>query len=93
MAAESSDRSAVDAIAWQRPGGLTLWLANLTGEEQQVALSGLPTGRATVRQLDEDSFGPASLDPRFFAAGGRRLGRGAITLGPYAVANVDLDMN
>ena len=44
-------------------------------------------------QLDEDSFGPASLDPRFFAAGGRRLGRGAITLGPYAVAMVELDMN
>jgi hypothetical protein len=92
VAAESSDRSAVDAIAWQRPGGLTLWLANLTGEEQQVALSGLPTGRAILRQLDEDSFGPASLDPRFFAAGGRRLGRGAITLGPYAVASIDLDM-
>ena len=93
VAAESSDRSAVDAIAWQRPRGLTLWLANLTGDEQQVALSGLPSGRATLRRLDEDSFGPASLDPRFFAAGGRRLGRGAIALGPYAVASVDLDMD
>jgi hypothetical protein len=93
VAAESSDRSAIDAIAWQRPRGLTLWLANLTGDEQQVALSGLPSGRATLRRLDEDSFGPASLDPRFFAAGGRRLGRGAIALGPYAVASVELDMD
>ena len=88
---ESSDRSTVDAIAWQRAGGLTLWLANLTGDRQRVALTGLPSGPAIVRVLDEGSYGPASLDPRFFAARGERLGRGgAVDLGPYAVACVDL---
>jgi len=94
VAAESSDRSAVDAIAWRRPGGLSVWLANLTAGEQRVALTGLPPGRATLVRLDEDSFVPATVDPAFFAGGGRRLGRsGAFDLGAYAVACVDVTVD
>ena len=72
---------------------ILLWLANLTGGEQRVALTGLPPGRATLCRLDEASFVPATVDPGFFATGGRRLGRGAFDLGPYAVACVDVAMD
>jgi hypothetical protein len=88
---ESSDPSAIAAIAWRRRGGLSLWLANLTGTEQRVALAGLPDGPAILRRLDEDSFVEATGDPAAFRAGGRRLAKvGSLTLGAYAVAALEL---
>jgi hypothetical protein len=91
LKASSSDPSAVEAIAWRRRGGTSLWLANLTGSTQRVALAGLPEGGATLRLLDEGSFHRATSEPQSFRAGGRRLAKaGSLTLGPYAVAALEL---
>ena len=38
--ATSSQQSRVEVLAYETKAGRTLWLANLTGEEQQVKISG-----------------------------------------------------
>jgi hypothetical protein len=79
----------VAAVAYRESGGPVLWLANLTGSEHAVKISGLGEGAATLHLLDEKSFVAATTDPAFLQKPGEKLRRaGGLTLGPYAVARV-----
>jgi hypothetical protein len=89
VATTSADPAAVAAIAYRDSSGPALWLANLTGSEQAVKISGLGEGAATLHLLDEKSFVAATTDPAFLQKPGEKLRRASsLTLGPYAVARV-----
>lgn len=86
LATTSSDARAVQALAVSTGGGTTLWLSNLTGSDQDVRI-GAGNGSALV--LDEDSFEAACRDPDWRKSGKRmEVKAGAITLRPYAIAEV-----
>jgi hypothetical protein len=65
VSADSSDTAKVQCLAYRAKAGTTLWVANLTAEEQAVAISGAP-GVVLGTLLDEDSFGKATTDPAGF---------------------------
>jgi hypothetical protein len=86
LKAESSRPAAVAALAWQDGGKTVLWLANLTGETQAVAL---PAGAKDVSLLDADAFGRAATDPNFLAGAAKPAGA-TLALDAYAVARVTI---
>ncbi len=65
VSADSSDTARVQCLAYRAKAGTTLWVANLTAEEQTVAISGAQ-GAVLGTLLDEDSFGRATTDPAGF---------------------------
>ncbi len=65
VSAESSDTAKVKCLAYRAKAGTTLWIANLTAEEQTVSISGAQ-GTVLGTLLDEDSFGKATTDPAGF---------------------------
>jgi D-apionolactonase len=75
----------VQALAVSTNGETELWLSNLTGEEQTVAVEGL-SGIAKAQVLDETSFEMACRDPDSIPKVGIDLS--AVTLAPYAVARL-----
>ena len=89
MNATSSDPTKVQSLACKAKGGTTLWLANLTAENQSVKLSGA-TGAIFGTTLDEDSFVTATTDPRDFQKGWKAMSS-LLTLKPYAVAVISIN--
>jgi len=87
--AESSDAAKVQALAFRGQGGTTLWLANLTAENQPVKLSGA-RGALFGTTLDEDSFVTATTDPRGFQESWTAINN-SLTLKPYAVAIISIN--
>jgi hypothetical protein len=86
VAAESSDSAKVQALAYRAKKGTTVWLANLTGEEQTVGLSGA-AGPVFGAMLDESTFVAATTAPLKFQASYKPIAdAGKIRLKPYAVA-------
>jgi hypothetical protein len=86
VAAESSDSAKVQALAYRAKKGTTVWLANLTAEEQTVGLSGA-SGAVFGAMLDESTFVAATTTPLKFQAGYKPIAdAGKIKLKPYAVA-------
>ena len=88
--AVSSDSQKLQCLAYRGQGGTTLWLANLTAEDQNVQVTGAerlkrPIGAMIGAMLDENSFDQATADPRGFQNAWKAMGRG-MTLKPYAVA-------
>jgi D-apionolactonase len=63
--AESTDAARVQCLAYRGVGGTTLWVANLTSQEQMVAIHGVK-GAVYATTLDEQSFVRATTDPRGF---------------------------
>lgn len=89
LASESSAPRDVQALAVRGPGGLTVWLANLTGAQQEVRLAGeVAVGKATLALLGEGSFEAAARDPDALSRMARPMGEGALTLPAYAVARL-----
>jgi hypothetical protein len=80
-----SDARNVQALAVSKDGGTVLWLSNLTGEPQTVAVEGL-SGSASATVLDESSFEAACRDPGSVPEASVDLS--AIELAPYAVASI-----
>lgn len=77
----------VQAVAADTGEGREFWVANLTGDEQTVALEGLP-GEGSLFILDADSFVEGTRDP---AAADRLytpFSTDNLHLGPYAVAQI-----
>jgi len=89
VSATSGDSQKVACLACRGKGGVTLWLANLTAQEQPVTLSGFD-GPAFGTMLDEDSFQKATSDPRGFQSGWKPM-KNALTLKPYGVAILSLN--
>ncbi len=87
--ADSSDATKVQCLAYQGKGGTTLWLANLTAEDQSVKLSGT-TGAIFGTMLDEDSFIRATTDPRNFQRNWKAM-KSVLTLKPYAIAVISIN--
>jgi len=87
--AQSSDPAKVQALACRGKGGTTLWLANLTAQNQSVQLSG---ARGTIfgTMLDEDSFVTATTDPLAFQQSWKPM-KTLLTLKPYAVAFISVN--
>ncbi|MGI9490631.1 MAG: hypothetical protein ACR2RF_33000 [Geminicoccaceae bacterium] len=63
LATELSNGAAVQAVAYKEGDQTTLWIANLTGEPQEVIIDGLSGGRAHIATLDLDTFTTATADP------------------------------
>jgi hypothetical protein len=57
-----SNAAQLACLAYRSGEGLTVWLANTSGEEVNVTLDGLPDNVATVQTLDESSFVSATLE-------------------------------
>ena len=87
--AESSDAAKVQALACKGKGGTTLWLANLTADNQPVKLSGTK-GAIFGTTLDEDSFVMATTDPRGFQKSWKAM-KNSLTLKAYAVAVISIN--
>jgi hypothetical protein len=91
VSAESSDRAKVQCLAYRAAAGTTLWLANLTAEEQAVSIGGAK-GAIFGTVLDEDSFVKATTDPAGFQAAYRPiLDASALKLKAYAVAILSIN--
>jgi hypothetical protein len=86
---EISDGAKVRGLAYKGKGGTTLWLANLTAENQSVKLSGAK-GAIFGTTLDEDSFAAATTDPQGFQKSWKAM-KNPVTLKPYAVAVLSID--
>ena len=63
LATALSNGVAVQAVAWRDGDRTTIWIANLTGEPQEVTIEGLPGGGAHIATLDLDSFIAATGGP------------------------------
>jgi D-apionolactonase len=89
LGAASSRPGAVQALAWRDNGRLVLWLANLTGQEQSVAVAGSPAGQATIARLDLERFVTATSGPDGLARTKTSGAPGPVGLGPYAVVRLE----
>jgi hypothetical protein len=88
IATKSAAPGKVAALAVRGGRGVTLWLANLTGETQKAKVSGF-TGGAQLHVLDEGSFVAATRDPGWLNKNGKALKKvGGVELAPYAVARI-----
>ena len=79
----------MQALAYRGKNGTTLWLANLTADNQAVTLTGA-NGAIFGTTLDEDSFASATTDPQGFQKSWKAMKR-ALNLKPYAVAVISID--
>jgi hypothetical protein len=91
LAARSSRPGAVPALAWRDDGRVVLWLANLTGQEQSVAIAGSPAGKATVARLDLERFVTATSGPDGLVRTETSGSVGSLDLDAYAVVRLEWD--
>lgn len=80
----SSDDQKVLGFAHRGKKGTTLWVANLTANNQQIKIGG-GKGEMIGTILDETSFGMATTNPSDFQKSWKRVSN-SLTLKPYAVA-------
>ncbi len=90
LEATPSRAGSIEALAYRAGGKTTVWLANLTAQRQEVALSGIAAGSGRLAMLDESTFAATTTDARAFEAGAKEAGTGKIALGPYAVARLEI---
>jgi D-apionolactonase len=91
VAAESSDVAKVKCLAYRSKTGTTLWVANLTADEQTVSISGAK-GAAFGTMIDEDSFSKATTDPVGFQSAYKAITDvSKLKLKAYAVAIISVN--
>jgi hypothetical protein len=86
LSTELSDGASVQAVAYRDGGKTTLWIANLTGEPQDVEIGGFDATSAEIATLDLDSFIEATVE-----ADGLEMREGPanrVGLGAYAVVRM-----
>ncbi len=81
----SSYPRGVQAIGAEVDGGVQMWIANLTGEDQEVELSDAPS---RIAVLDENSFAAAASAPDVLDRLARPRATNRLRLLPYAVARL-----
>ncbi len=84
----SSDESKVACFAHRGKKGTTLWIANLTAQNQKVNIGG-NKGEMTGAMLDESSFGMATTKPIEFQSKWKAMSNN-LSLKPYAVAIISI---
>jgi hypothetical protein len=85
---KSSAQRVVQAIGTIEPGEGEVWLANLTGQEQQVTLWSKAEGQIAI--LDEESFAYAASNARAMDVLLKQFDADEIRLRPYSVARLRL---
>jgi hypothetical protein len=91
LSAVKLDGGGIAGLAYGSRKNRVLWLANLTGDRKKVKVRDFD-GAARLHLLDEASFAKATIDPAFFAKGGKLLKKVSnLELGPYAVARLAAD--
>ena len=80
-----SDPRNVQALCIDGDHGAELWLANLTGEDQDVTLTGFSADRMAV--LDEETFETCTRDPAFLDDTGQDV-PADLVLRPYSVVRL-----
>jgi len=89
--AESSDSAKARCLAYRAEKGTTLWIANLTDQDQRIAVHGAG-GTMYGAMLDEHSFATATTDPRRFQATYSLVkDPSKLTLKAYAVAIIGIN--
>ncbi len=83
---EISDGAAVQAVACRDDGGVTLWLANLTGAPQEVEIQGLPAATGRIATLDLETFASATAGPDALETTEGPVDR--LDLGAYGVVRI-----
>lgn len=92
VATRTSPRFAIAALAVRTRDALHALVASCAPEPQECRLEGLPSGPATLRTLDEDSFALACSQPGAFRAATRPIDVEEmlnLQLAPYAVVRLD----
>jgi D-apionolactonase len=87
VSATSSDDATVRCLAYKAKGATLLWLANLTAQDQTVAIAH-EGGAMFAALLDETSFGKATTDPIGFETSYKPLAAPRLTLKAYGVGIV-----
>jgi hypothetical protein len=93
LAVESTEPLAVEALAVRRDGTLHLLVGSLSPNRQRCTVEGLPSGSATLRVLDEESFAEACSKPEAFRGRAETIvlaGRLELDLRPYATVRLDV---
>jgi D-apionolactonase len=86
LSTSCTDNRKIACFGWNDKSGNTVMIANLTADEQVVALSGVAPG-ATIGILDEDNFINATTNPKAYRKAGQLLvDAKQVRLGGYAVA-------
>jgi D-apionolactonase len=83
---QTSRRRIVQAVGSVVDGEKQVFVANLTGQDQEIELP--ETSMQRVSLLDQHSFVAASQDPDWLDASERPLADRHLRLGPYAVARL-----
>ena len=86
ISVDSTLPRAVQSMAALIDGRLEVWVANLTGVDQQVQLPDAPLTRVVT--LDEHSFSSAAADTDFWESHEQALDRQQLDLHAYAVARL-----
>ena len=76
----------LQALAFETDNGLEVWLANLTGERQQVHLNGLSASALKVALNDEENFLDCAENRDALDALQSSSAVDRLTLAPYATA-------
>lgn len=83
---ELSDAAAVQAVAYLDQGQTIIWLANLTGEPQQIVIGDLDGQHGQIAELDLDHFIAATTGTDDLET--RQVPVGQLDLGAYAVVRL-----
>jgi len=94
----ASDPLRVEGLALRKEAMLRFFVANLTGQKEEVVVQGLPIrGNASLWELNETNVAQATVSPEeFLVRPGRRVvpndGNLKLELAPYEVARIDAEV-
>jgi hypothetical protein len=83
LTTELSDGASVQAVAYRDGDRTIVWLANLTGEPQEVVIDGFDGRDGLIAEMELDSFIPATSGTDDLET--RKAPIGQLDLGAYAV--------
>ncbi|NQV98137.1 MAG: hypothetical protein HQ483_00430 [Rhodospirillales bacterium] len=82
----------IQAYAWRSDGKMTLWVANLTAQEQSVEIEGMPGLEGRIRVLDESAFEACAAGSDGFDGTANKAMTDKISLGAYAIAVLEAEI-
>jgi len=87
----------VDGLALKKDNRIWLLVSNYQPYDQEMRLSSLSEGRASMRRLNEDTIGLAALTPKSFQAMSEPVnidkGDVALTLKPYETSMIEVQLS
>ncbi|MBX2886253.1 MAG: hypothetical protein KTR32_40230 [Granulosicoccus sp.] len=86
---ESSNSREVEALAYISEGKQHLWIANLTGKDQQIEIRGLAQNQAEITTISLQTWHMCTQDIYGFENTGQQIALPDLELSPYAVAKLE----